>query len=133
MFQDELRHSVEGLHQYTKEMSEASRTLMSLSAGAIGLLITLLRDQMTHDDRIEITIAVAFFLIVIFLWKFFTSHLILLRQEEATVVAKGPLPELVAEIHSREGILITLHRWQGGIFAMAVVMSVVPVFAHFFR
>jgi hypothetical protein len=114
-------------------MSDTSRTLMSLSAGAIGLLVTLLRDQMKHDDRIEITIAVALFLIVIFLWKFFTNHLILLRQKEATFVAKGPLPELVTEIHSTEEILIKLYRWQGGIFASAVVMAVVPVFVHFLR
>jgi len=128
MFQDESRHLVEGLHAYTKEMSDTCRTLMSLSAGAIGLLITLLRDQMTHDERIEITIAVALFLIVVFLWKSFTGYLTLLRQKEAALAAKGPLPELVEDIRSREHTLITIHRWQGGLFTTAVVMSVFPVF-----
>jgi hypothetical protein len=126
MFQDELRHSVEGLNPYTKEMSNTSRALMSLSAGAIGLLITVLRDQMTHNERIEITIAVAFFLIVIFLWTYFANHLIVLRQEQAK-------PDPIAVVHSRQKWLIILFRLQGGIFTSAVVMAVVPVFTHFFR
>jgi hypothetical protein len=122
MFQD----PIERVLQYTKEMSDTSRTLMSLSAGAIGLLITLLRDQMTHNDRIEITIAVAFFLIVIFLWTFFANHLIVLRQEQAK-------PDPISAVHSRQKKLIILFRCQGGIFTSAIVMSVVPVFTHFSR
>jgi hypothetical protein len=122
MFQD----PIERVLQYTKEMSDTTRTLMTLSAGAIGLLITLLRDQMTHDDRIAITIAVAFFLIVIFLWFFFANSLIVLRQEQAK-------PDPVSAIHSRQKKLIRLFRWQGFMFTSAVVMSVVPVFTHFFR
>jgi hypothetical protein len=55
-----------------------------------------------------------------------SSHLIVFRQEQAT-------PELVAAVHSRQKRLITLFRWQGIVFTMAAVMSVVPVFAHFFR